>query len=109
MTIVRFFLGLLLVSLPMGLGIRAQESGASTFRVKVDMVVVSFTVTDSKGKYINGLKPGDFKVFEDEIQENIASFSEGNRAPIDSESGTAPKTVAATASGPTLSAPSVLT
>ena len=31
------------------------------FRVKVDMVVLSFTVTDSKGHYINGLKPSDFR------------------------------------------------
>ena len=27
------------------------------FRVKVDMVVLSFTVTDNKGRYVNGLKP----------------------------------------------------
>ena len=36
----------------------AQER--PTFRVKVDMVVLSFTVTDSKGHYINGLKARRF-------------------------------------------------
>ena len=33
-----------------------------TFRVKVDMVVLSFTITDNKGHYINGLQPKDFKI-----------------------------------------------
>jgi Ca-activated chloride channel family protein len=49
------------------------------FRVKVDMVVLSFTVTDTKGHYINGLKPGDFRISEDGIVQKIATFAEGNR------------------------------
>ncbi len=53
-----------------------------TFRIKVDMVVLSFTVTDSKGKYINGLKPGDFRVTEDMIAQKINTFGEGNRPPV---------------------------
>jgi Ca-activated chloride channel homolog len=53
-----------------------------TFRVKVDMVVLSFTVTDSKGKYINGLKPADFKVTEDGIAQKINTFGEGSRPPL---------------------------
>src|SRR5215471_17841667 len=53
-----------------------------TFRVKVDMVVLSFTVTDSKGKYINGLKPADFKVTEDGILQKINTFGEGSRPPL---------------------------
>ena len=51
------------------LGILAQER--PTFRIKVDMVVLSFTVTDSKGHYINGLKPTDFRVTEDTIAQKI--------------------------------------
>lgn len=39
-----------------------QDAGRPTFRVKVDMVVLSFTVTDSKGRYVNGLKPADFRI-----------------------------------------------
>ena len=54
----------------------AQEH---VFKVKVDMVVLSFTVTDSKNKYINGLKPSDFKISEDGILQKIATFAEGNR------------------------------
>ena len=48
----------------LSLALWAQEQ-RPTFRVKVDMVVLSFTVTDSKGHYINGLKPSDFRLTED--------------------------------------------
>jgi Ca-activated chloride channel family protein len=53
-----------------------------TFKIKVDMVVVSFTVTDSKGKYINNLKPGEIKITEDGIAQKINTFSEGNKPPL---------------------------
>lgn len=55
----------------------AQEH--PVFRVKVDMVVLSFTVTDTKNRYINGLKPTDFRIYEDGIAQKIATFAEGNR------------------------------
>ena len=58
----------------------AQER--PTFRIKVDMVVLSFTVTDSKGHYINGLKPGDVKIFEDGIAQKMNTFGEGNKPPL---------------------------
>ena len=54
-----------------------------TFRVKVDMVVLSFTVTDNKGKYVNGLKPGDFRLTEDGIPQKFSTFSEGNQPPVE--------------------------
>lgn len=74
----------LVASAAVSLGLRAQSQDAdqTTFRVKVDMVVLGFTVTDQKGKYVNGLKPNDFKVYEDEISEKIATFAEGNHAPL---------------------------
>lgn len=59
----------------------AQEN--TVFRVKVDMVVLSFTVTDSKGKYINGLKPGDFRIKEDGIVQKVATFAEGNQPALE--------------------------
>ena len=58
----------------------AQER--PTFRIKVDMVVLSFEVTDNKGHYVNGLKPSDFRITEDGIKEKINTFSEGNRPPV---------------------------
>jgi VWFA-related protein len=53
-----------------------------TFRVKVDMVVLSFQITDNKGHYINGLKPKDFKIQEDGIAQTMNTFSEGNNPPV---------------------------
>jgi Ca-activated chloride channel homolog len=60
----------------------AQEGRRPIFRIKVDMVVLSFQVTDSKNHYINGLKPGDFRIFEDGIPQKIATFAEGAKVPV---------------------------
>jgi len=64
--------------------LHAQDTLRPGFRVKVDvnMVVLSFQVTDSKGHYINGLKPGDFRIYEDGILEKISTFAEGAKAPV---------------------------
>ena len=64
------------------LWLRAQEQERPTFRVKVDMVVLGFTVIDNKGKYVNGLKPTDFKVYEDEIPQKLNTFAEGDHPPM---------------------------
>jgi VWFA-related protein len=53
-----------------------------TFRVKVDMVVLSFQVTDNKGHYKNGLKPSDFRILEDGIPQKFNTFAEGNKLPV---------------------------
>jgi Ca-activated chloride channel homolog len=60
----------------------AQEPKNPVFRTKVDLVVLSFTVTDSKNHYINGLKPGDFRILEDGIVEKISTFAEGNKPAV---------------------------
>jgi len=52
------------------------------FKVKVDMVVLSFQVTDSKNHYIKGLKPGDFRIYEDGILQRISTFAEGAGTPL---------------------------
>jgi VWFA-related protein len=69
---------LLLSAAGAGVWLFAQEP-VPVFKSKVDLVVLSFTVTDSKGKYVNGLKPSDFKVTEDGIAQKLATFSEGSR------------------------------
>ncbi|MGH9640577.1 MAG: VWA domain-containing protein, partial [Bryobacteraceae bacterium] len=61
---------------------QGRNGDQATFHVKVEMVVLSFTVTDKKGRYVNGLKPGDFRVYEDNLREKINTFAEGNRAPL---------------------------
>jgi len=53
-----------------------------TFKVKVDMVVLSFQITDSKGHYVNGLKPKDFRILEDGIPQKMNTFSEGDQPPM---------------------------
>jgi VWFA-related protein len=63
--------------------LRAQEGGQRpVFRVKVDMVVLSFTVTDNKNRYVNGLKPGDFRIYEDGILQRLNTFAEGAKPPM---------------------------
>ncbi|HYI95961.1 MAG TPA: VWA domain-containing protein [Bryobacteraceae bacterium] len=63
-----------------GIVLLAQER--PVFRVKVDMVVLGFTVTDSKGKYVPGLKPKDFRILEDGIVQKFSTFGEGNKPPV---------------------------
>jgi VWFA-related protein len=65
-----------------GAALQAQDGQRPIFRVKVDMVVLSFQVTDSKGHYVNGLKPTDFRIFEDGILQQVATFAEGAKAPL---------------------------
>ena len=65
-----------------GLILSAQEQPHTIFRVKVDMVVLSFQVTDSKNHYINGLKPTDFKIYEDGILQRVSTFAEGANTPV---------------------------
>jgi len=70
---------------------RAQERGPR-FSVNVDLVQLNVAVTDNKGYYVNGLKPKDFIVLEDGIQQKIATFGVGNepaRSVAELEAGTA--------------------
>src|SRR5688572_3476365 len=62
--------------------LNAQDRERPTFRVKVDMVVLTFTVTDNKGKYVNDLKPSDFRILEDGIRQKISTFAQGNKPPL---------------------------
>jgi VWFA-related protein len=62
--------------------LRAQDQKRPIFRVKVDMVVLSYQVTDSKNHYIKGLKPGDFHIYEDGILQKISTFAEGSNTPV---------------------------
>ena len=48
--------------------------------VTVDMVQLNVAVTDNKGNYVTNLRPQDFVITEDGIQQKIATFGEGNEA-----------------------------
>ena len=58
----------------------AQEEPPKQFRVDVDMVVLTFTVTDAKGKYVNGLRPDDFRIREDGVIQKVVAFAEGTKS-----------------------------
>jgi VWFA-related protein len=62
----------------------AQDAQHAMLHLKVDvnMVVLSFQVTDSKNHYVNGLKPADFKIYEDGILQRISTFAEGASTPM---------------------------
>ncbi len=51
------------------------------YRVRVDLVLLNVAVTDKGGRYVVGLRPSDFRVFEDGISQRIAMFSEGGGTP----------------------------
>src|ERR1700748_743118 len=57
--------------------LHAQQDG-TRFRISVDLVQLNVAVTDNKGNYVTGLKPTDFVISEDGINEKLASFEEGN-------------------------------
>ena len=71
------------------------------FRVKVDMVVLSFTITDNKGKYVTDLKPSDFKILEDGIPQKLSTFSEGNKPPVEVASDGTTKPIVVDVTGTT--------
>jgi VWFA-related protein len=71
----------LVVLLTPRLGPSQAREDSPLFRVKVDLVVLNVAVTDRRGRYIGDLAPGDFRVFEDGIPQQIATFAEGNEAP----------------------------
>ena len=71
-----------------------EEGPTALFEVEVDLVMLNVAVTDRRGRYIKDLKPEDFRIQEDGIQQRVASFGEGNAAPRQiSEIGTRSKDV----------------
>lgn len=66
------------------------QDNPSHLHVNVDLVQLNVAVTDHKGNYISGLKPGDFVINEDKIPQKISTFEEGNGASrriVDLENG----------------------
>ena len=68
-----------LISFPLSGG-RSGAAAQDNSRIQVNVVLVqlSVAVTDRKGNYVSGLRPEDFAIFEDKIQEKTATFEEGN-------------------------------
>ena len=81
-------------------------------RVNVVLVELNVAVTDSKGKYVTGLRPEDFSIYEDKLPQKISTFEESsesghsstesvrpNRKPPSTASGEAPAVAPAAGSG----------
>ena len=74
-----FFLTVLLFSQT---GPTSNSQAPVTFQSNVRVVLLDVIVTDSSGAPVTGLTENDFRVFEDNKQQKIASFKEHNGAPI---------------------------
>jgi VWFA-related protein len=70
----------------------AQQVVAAQYRVNVDLVALTFSVADSKGRPIHGLKAADLRITEDGIQQKIAAFAEGSRVAEEALPGAPPGT-----------------
>jgi Ca-activated chloride channel family protein len=59
-----------------------QQPPAPTFRSGSALVALNVTVQDRGSKFIQGLQPGDFVVYEDGVKQNV-EFFESTRVPVD--------------------------
>src|SRR5215475_14556501 len=75
MTMKKLLICLLVVAGSMAALALAQDD--FVYKVRVDLVLLSVAVTDHGGKYIKGLKPADFRIYEDGVPQKLALFSEG--------------------------------
>jgi Ca-activated chloride channel homolog len=53
---------------------KAFRSG-DTLRIDVDLALVNVTVTDPYNRLVTGLEPDNFRVFEDNIEQEVVTFS----------------------------------
>jgi Ca-activated chloride channel homolog len=59
-----------------------RGADTATFRSNVDLVALNVVVTDADQKYVAGLNPSDFAVFEDGIQQDVSFFG-ASEVPLD--------------------------
>jgi VWFA-related protein len=56
----------------------AQQQTGYVFHAESDLVLVNVTVRDKSGKFVPGMKPGDFTILEDNKSQKIVSFDVEN-------------------------------
>jgi len=54
--------------------LQSQQDSDYTFRVQSDLVLVNVTVRDRNGNFVQGLKPEDFTLLEDNKPQKVVSF-----------------------------------
>src|SRR5580693_1977124 len=58
---------------PPGQDVNAGKQG-STIKIDVGLVVLHTSVIDDRGKFADGLKPENFRVFEDKVEQKLSTF-----------------------------------
>lgn len=53
-----------------------------TIRIDSELVTLTATVSDSRGRSVSGLKQSDFTVYEDGAKQELAYFDTGDRLPV---------------------------
>lgn len=59
-----------------------QKATTPTFHSASALVALNVTVQDRGAKYVQGLQPGDFVVYDDGVKQNV-EFFESTRVPVD--------------------------
>src|SRR4030095_915890 len=62
-------------STPYGPAAHAQDQDDDVIRVSTELVVVNVTVIDKNGKFVSGLKPNEFRLFEDGAEQKVLTFT----------------------------------
>ena len=74
-------LAALLAGAPAGAAGQDPDRPAFRFRTGIDLINVSATVTDRRGRFVSGLDKDDFLVYEDGVPQTLTHFSR-ERVPI---------------------------
>jgi Ca-activated chloride channel family protein len=60
----------------------AKSQDQQTLSIEVNLVPITVSVSDRKGKFVTNLKKEDFKVFEDDKIQTITNFSSESNLPL---------------------------
>ena len=61
--------------------VSAQQQEGFRFRSGVELINVTATVTDARGRFVEGLRQEDFRIYEDGVLQEISHFS-AERVPV---------------------------
>ncbi|MBA3357045.1 MAG: VWA domain-containing protein [Pyrinomonadaceae bacterium] len=61
---------------------RQEIDEGDVVRVDTELVTLTATVTDSRGRYVANLKQSDFTVYEDGAKQELSYFNTGDRVPV---------------------------
>ncbi|MFZ0761387.1 MAG: VWA domain-containing protein, partial [Candidatus Sulfotelmatobacter sp.] len=83
----------------------SQQEPEYVFHAESDLVLVNVTVRDKRGNFVQGLKPEDFTILEDNKPQKIVSFDVENVDAVPALNVAQAKPLAETASGKKSAAP----